>query len=55
MKLLTCLLFVFSAITTHAQVKFGVQAGLGLSDIVAFNRSNNSGITYVDDFYEVMG
>lgn len=53
MKLLTCLLFVFSAITTHAQVKFGVQAGLGLSDIVALNRSSNSGITYVDDFYEV--
>lgn len=48
------LILAFGSIySVRGQVKFGVQAGMGLSDVVAINRSQTSGITYNDDYYEI--
>ena len=48
------LILAFGSIyTARGQVKFGVQAGVGFSDVVAVNRSQTLGHTYTDDFYEI--
>lgn len=50
---LVCLFFIGSFFFAHGQVRFGIQAGLGLSDIVAVNQSQTALVVYSDNLYDI--
>lgn len=49
--LATLMLGSISAV--QAQVKFGLQAGVGLSDVVAVNHSQTANFLYIDDLHKI--
>ncbi|MGD1890360.1 MAG: porin family protein [Cyclobacteriaceae bacterium] len=52
-RILVLILSLGSFCSVYSQVKFGVQAGVGLSDVVAVNPSQTASIVYTDDFYDL--